>query len=90
MVTKWTIFWISEFDYLLSGVNILHINIAPKQDMSVWKVSFLTLDSPFKLWHLFQNMLIRNESHHGGKPALKITALIIESVIVPLLCLRAV
>jgi hypothetical protein len=41
-------FWISGIDHRINGIDVLGIEISPKEDMSMWKTSFLILDSPYK------------------------------------------
>jgi hypothetical protein len=41
-------FWISGIDYRINGMNVLGIEVSPKEDMNMWKISFLILDSPYK------------------------------------------
>jgi hypothetical protein len=33
-------FWISGIDHRINGINVLGIEVSPKEDMSMWKTSF--------------------------------------------------
>jgi hypothetical protein len=48
VVEKRRIFWIYGIDHRTNGINVLGIYVSPKEDMSMWKTSFVILDSPFK------------------------------------------
>jgi hypothetical protein len=43
----------------------------PKDDMSMWKTSFLILESPYKGWNVAQNLMLLNNVHQSGKLELK-------------------
>jgi hypothetical protein len=44
-IRKKRIFWISGIDHLIKDINVLGIEVSPEKDMSMWKTSFLILDS---------------------------------------------
>jgi hypothetical protein len=48
VIKKRRFFWISGIDHRINGITVLGIEISPKEDMSMWKTSFLILDSPYK------------------------------------------
>jgi hypothetical protein len=58
---KTRIFWTFEVDCLFDGVKILRIKVAQKQDVSVWKASFLILYSPYKRLNCAQNLTMIDE-----------------------------
>jgi hypothetical protein len=40
--------WTFGIDHHINGINVLGIEVSPKEDMSMWKASFWILDSPYK------------------------------------------
>jgi hypothetical protein len=48
VIEKGEFFWMSGIDHGINGINVLGIEVSPKEDMSMWKTSCLILDSPYK------------------------------------------
>jgi hypothetical protein len=48
VIKKRRIFWISGIDHRINGIDVLGIEVSPKEDMSMWKTSFLMLGSLYK------------------------------------------
>jgi hypothetical protein len=45
---KKRLFWISGIGHRINGINVLSIEVSPKEDTNMWKTSFLILDSPYQ------------------------------------------
>jgi hypothetical protein len=65
------IVWKSNVDDCFDGVNVLRVKVALRQDMCVWRASFLTLSSPDKSRHFSGNLAMRDEFHQGRKHGLE-------------------
>jgi hypothetical protein len=48
VIQKKRIFWISGTDQRINDINVVGIEVSSKENMSMWKTSFLIIDSLYK------------------------------------------
>jgi hypothetical protein len=54
-------------DHHINGISVSGIEVSSKEDISMWKTSFLILDSPYKSRNFAQNLMLLNKVHQSGE-----------------------